>query len=368
MSHTIKDVARRSGVGIATVSRVLNGSPSVRPATRERVLAAIRDLDYRPNQAARQLVTSRTHAIGVLLPFLTRPFFVEVLRGIEAVIAESSYQLIIFNGESLERREHYFGAMPFLGRLDGLIVLSLPLSEHDSARLLKARLAAVLIDTGAPGFCSVTIDNLAGTRLAVDHLVERGHRRIGFIGGPLRPHLGLSVNRQRLEGYRRAMAAHGLAPERDWERETGDGRAGGRSAMQALLDLPAPPSAVFASTDELAFGALDALQQRGLRAGGDLALVGFDDLELSAYVGLTTVRQPMERMGREAAELLLARLADPAAPIEQRQVPLSLVARASSGEPPANSSPLAIGDQLSGPAPGGEASPSGFAIATRPAR
>ncbi|HEY1016450.1 MAG TPA: LacI family DNA-binding transcriptional regulator [Herpetosiphonaceae bacterium] len=336
MSHTIKDVARRAGVGIATVSRVLNGSPSVRPATRERVLAAIRDLDYRPNQAARQLVTARTHAIGVLLPFLTRPFFVEVLRGIEAVIAESDYQLIIFNVETMERREHYFGAMPFLGRLDGLIVLSLPLSEHDTARLLKTKLAAVLADTSAPGFSSVTIDNPAGARLAVEHLAGLGHHRIGFIGGPLRPHLGMSVNRLRLEGYRAAMAAAGLAIDPAWEREIGDGRAGGRAAIGELLALPSPPTAVFASTDEQAFGALDELQRRGLRPGGDLSLVGFDDLELAAYVGLTTVRQPMERMGREAAELLLARLADPAAPIEQRQVPISLVARTSSAAPPAS--------------------------------
>lgn len=329
MAYTIKDVARRAGVGIATVSRVLNDAPNVLPATRERVLHAITELGYRPNQAARQLVTARTHAIGVVLPFLTRPFFVNVLRGIEAVVAETEYQLIIFNVETVEQREYYFSEMPFLGRLDGLIVLSLPLQPDDVHRLRSTNLPAILIDTIAPGFSAVTVDSVAGAHMAVEHLIACGHTRIGYICGPLDPPLGISVNRERRRGYREALAAHGLPINPHYQRAAGDGRHEGRTATLALLELDEPPTAIFAASDEQAFGAMDAAQARGLLVGQDIAIVGYDDLELAHYVGLTTVRQPMEQMGRAGATLLLQGLKNGHTEPTTHTIPLELIQRTS---------------------------------------
>lgn len=330
MAPTIKDVARRAGVGIATVSRVLNDSPNVLPATRARVLDTIDELGYRPNQAARQLVTARSHAIAVVLPFITRPFFIEILRGIEAVIAQSGYQLIIFNVETVERRAHYFNTMPFLGRTDGLIVLSLPLGPNEIARLHAVDVPAVFIDTSAAGFPSVVIDNVAGSRLAVEHLIERGHTRIGYICGPLTPSLGFSVNRERQRGYELALHAHHVALRTEYICPSADGREAGKQATFGLLDLPKPPTAIFAASDEQAFGVIDAIQARGLQIGTDIAVVGYDDLELAHYVGLTTIRQPMEQMGREGAQTLLSYLnAERTEPVAHT-IPVTLIQRRSS--------------------------------------
>ncbi len=331
MAHTIKDVARLAGVGIATVSRVINGSPNVLPRTRERVLAAIEELGYRPNQAARQLVTARTNTIGVVLPFLTRPFFVEVLRGIEAEVAQANYQLIIFNVESVEQRDRYFGHLPFLGRLDGLIVLSLPLGAAELDRLSKVDLPVVLIDTEAHNLPAVVIDNETAAQMAVEHLIEHGHQRIGYICGPLYPELGISVNRERLIGYEAALRTHNIEICQDYIRASGDGREVGRASTKALLNLATPPTAIFAASDEQAFGAMDEIQARGMQVGQDIAVVGFDDLEMSSYLQLTTVHQPMERMGRSGARILLDRLSNPDQPAPRRTViPVELCVRQSS--------------------------------------
>jgi LacI family transcriptional regulator len=329
MAPTIKDVARRAGVGIATVSRVLNESPNVLPSTRARVLNIIDELGYRPNQAARQLVTARSHAIAVVLPFITRPFFIEILRGIEAVIAQSGYQLIIFNVETVDRRTHYFNTMPFLGRTDGLIVISLPLSPGEVERLQAVHVPSVFIDISASEFSSVLVDNVAGGQTAVEHLIERGHTRIAYTCGPLFPALGFSVNRDRQHGYELALAAHNIPLRPEYIRAGGDGRQAGYQLALELLDLPEPPTAIFTASDEQAFGAIDAIQERGLQIGTDVAVVGYDDLELARYVGLTTMRQPMEQMGRVGAQILLDYLdANRTSPIVQT-IPTTLIQRRS---------------------------------------
>ncbi|HYF63488.1 MAG TPA: LacI family DNA-binding transcriptional regulator [Herpetosiphonaceae bacterium] len=330
MAPTIKDVARRAGVGIATVSRVLNDSPNVLPSTRARVLNIIDELGYRPNQAARQLVTARSHAIAVVLPFITRPFFIEILRGIESVIAQSGYQLIIFNVETVDRRTHYFNTMPFLGRTDGLIVISLPLSPGEVERLQAVHVPAVFIDISADGCSSVLVDNVAGAQAAVEHLIERGHTRIAYTCGPLYPPLGFTVNRDRQQGYELALAAHRLPVRPEYIRAGGDGRQAGYQLALELLALPVPPTAIFTASDEQAFGAMDAIQERGLQVGTDVAVVGYDDLELAHYVGLTTMRQPMEQMGRVGAQILLDSLdANRTAPVVQT-ISTTLIQRRSS--------------------------------------
>ncbi|MBM7845732.1 LacI family DNA-binding transcriptional regulator [Herpetosiphon giganteus] len=333
MAYTIKDVAKRAGVGIATVSRVLNESPNVLPETRARVLAVIDELGYRPNHAARQLVTAKTNAIAIILPFLTRPFFIEVLRGIESVVANSEYQLIIFNVDSPEQRTRYFNTLPFLGRTDGLLIVSLPLAPPEIKRLQAANLPAVMIDTQAGNLPSVVVDNVGGAFKAVEHLISKGHQRIGFVSGQLEPDLGFTVNRDRQRGYEAALTAHHLPVQAKYLRAGFDRRDWGHQAALELLDLAEPPSAIFAANDDLAFGIIDALRERGLKAGDDLAVVGYDDLEMAQLIGLTTIHQPMEQMGRKGAEVLLAALNEGTRRPTLHTLPVNLIERASSVKP-----------------------------------
>ncbi|MBA3944386.1 MAG: LacI family DNA-binding transcriptional regulator [Herpetosiphonaceae bacterium] len=313
---TIKEVAQHARVGVGTVSRVINNASAVHPETRARVQRAILELDYYPNQAARQLVTAQTLTIGVILPFLVRPFYVNVLQGIAAAVLPSPYHLNIFNVETAAIRSYYFEELPVRGRIDGLIVISLPLEQADVDRLRGARIPTVLIDGWHPEIASVGMDNRAGTRLAVEYLIGRGHRRIAFMSGPLDEELHFQVNRHRLEGYHAALAAHDLHSYPSMEQSGVDTYAGGGWMTEQLLDLPVPPTAIFAASDVHALGALQTAVRRGLRVPEDIAIMGYDDIELAPYVNLTTMCQPMAEMGRRGVELLMEQLgAEPPQPI-----------------------------------------------------
>jgi LacI family transcriptional regulator len=332
---TIRDVARRAGVGVGTVSRVLNQSGPVSAETRERVLAAIAELRFHPSHAARQLATAQTYTIGVILPFLTRPFFVSVLRGIESFISETHYNLHIYNIETEHKRDFYLTQMPFRGRIDGLLIMSLPLHESHVAQLRQAAIPTVLIDTRYPGLASIATDNGAGARLATEHLLSRGHTRIAYIGGPSAPELGFAVNNERRDAYLATLRARGIDVPESFVRLDGDGVEWGARMADRLLDLDEPPTAVVAASDELAIGAIQAARRRGLQVPGDLAIIGYDDIELAPLLDLSTIRQPMVEMGRQAVELLLARLtARDESPLE-RTLPVELVVRGSTGSPDA---------------------------------
>lgn len=327
---TIKDVARRAGVGVGTVSRVLNQSGPVSEATRQRVLAAIQELGFHPSHSARQLATSQTYTLGVILPFLTRPFFVSVLRGIESFIAETHYNLHIYNVETAHKRELYLTQLPFRGRIDGLLIMSLPLHEVHVNRLMQAGIPTVLIDTRYPGLSSIATDNYAGGRMATAHLLSRGHTRIAYIGGPSAPELGFRVNNERRDGYLDTLREHGILPRPEYVRMAGDGAAWGARMADQLLDLAEPPTALVAASDELAIGAIEAARRRGLRIPGDLGIIGYDDIEIARLLGLSTIRQPMTEMGRAGVELLLQRLTQPGAPPVELVLPLELIVRETS--------------------------------------
>lgn len=330
MASTIKDVAKRAGVGIATVSRVINDSPNVLPETRERVLAVIDELEYRPNQAARQLVTARSNAIAVVVPFFTRPFFIEVLRGIESVIAPSEYQLIIFNVETPQQRRHYFATLPFLGRTDGIIIVSVPVDVSDAQRLQATHVPTVLIDTSSPLLPSLAVDNVAGGKMAVDHLISKGHERIAYVCGSQDAALGFTSNRDRQRGYEQALREADLKINENYIKIGEERRVWGYQATIELLALPTPPTAIFTATDDLAFGVIDAIKESGLTIGKDVAVVGYDDLEVAHYVGLTTIHQPMEGMGKQGAKVLLDGLQTGTLPPTLLHLPVTLIERASS--------------------------------------
>ncbi len=325
---TIYDVAKKAEVGVGTVSRVLNGNPHVSPKTRERVLAAIAELDYQPHAVARSLATNRMNAIGVLVPYFTKHFFIEVLRGIQDVAHREDQGIFLYNVQKHEQKETYLARIPVERRVDGLIVITLRIREQHAARFIKGKLPVILVDSYNPVLPSLVVDNAYGALLATEHLLSLGHRKIAFINGLMRYH----ASRARRQGFEQAFAQEGIQPETSLIAETEFDRQGGWQAMAALWEAGHRPTAVFAASDLQAIGAMEFFQGKGIRVPEDVALVGYDDIEMAELLGLSTIRQPMYTMGAEAAESLLAGL--PAAPAEEgwpRVYKPELVVRKSSG-------------------------------------
>lgn len=324
---TVYDVAARAGVSIATVSRVLNTPEKVTPETRTRVLAAVDELGFVPKAEAVARSRRNHGRIGVLAPFLTYPSFVQRLRGVTTALANSPYELIIYYVDSLARMEAHIASLTVTRRLDGLILMALQLGDAAAERLCDAGIETVLIEFARAGFSSVEIDDRAGGRMAAEYLIAQGHRRLAFVGDTDLPDYAIFNSDRRLQGYREAIEAAGLSLPDACIGLAAHGLETARQQAHRLLSLPEPPTAVFCHSDTQAIGVLRAAHERGLRVPHDLAVVGFDDVEVAEYVGLTTIRQPLEESGRVAVDLLLARLADPDRPPQRVQLPLTLIRR-----------------------------------------
>ncbi|HEY3231582.1 MAG TPA: LacI family DNA-binding transcriptional regulator [Roseiflexaceae bacterium] len=323
---TIYDVAERAGVSISTVSRVLNSPDHVNVATRRRVLVAIDELDFVPKAEAAARARKGTRRIGVLAPFIAYPSFVQRLRGV-ATLADSAYELVIYNIDSAARRDVYLSTLPVTRRLDGLIVMALPFGDEAAQRLLASELETVLIEGTHPAFSSVEIDDVAGGRMVARYLIERGHQRFGFVGDAGAPDYAIHTSERRLAGYQQALCAAGFELPVEYIALGRHGLEQARQLTHRLLDLREPPTALFAPSDTQALGVLKAARECGLATPTDLAVIGFDDVEIADYIGLTTVRQPLEESGRVAADLLLARLADGSRPVQHVRLPLTIVKR-----------------------------------------
>ncbi len=324
---TVYDVAKAAGVSIATVSRVLNSPEKVKPATRARVLAAVDTLNFVPRAAAADRARKAHQRIGVLAPFFTRPSFVQRLRGVADALAGSRCELIIYSVDCAARRDEYLTRLAVTGRVDGLIVMALTCSQAVAQRLMAHGLETVFIEHAHPSFCSIEIDDVQGGRLAAERLLAKGHRRCAFVGDHDLADHAIHPSERRLAGYREALAAAGVPLPESYISEAPHGFEEACQQAQYLLDLPEPPSAIFAASDTQAIGVLKTALDRGLRVPDDLAIIGFDDLDTAGFIGLTTVRQPLEESGRIAAELLLARLADPSRPVQHVRLPLEVVPR-----------------------------------------
>jgi LacI family transcriptional regulator len=329
---TIRDVAEYAGVGVGTVSRVLNENPSVRDATRRKVLAAIETLDYTPNPIARRLSLRKTLAIAVVVPFFTRPAFTERLRGVEYALADSEYDLILFNVETTAKRDAYLRAVPRRERFDGLLIVSLSPRNGDVEHLLRAGVPTVLLDARHPDLSRVVIDDVAGGRLATQHLIDMGHRKIGFVGDELENPFNFISSRDRYEGYRQALAEASITFQ-DYHRQGEHGREPSRQMASNLLATSDPPTAIVAASDTQAFGVLEAARDAGLRVPGDLSVIGYDDIEIAEYLGLTTIRQPLFALGVEGVELLLDSIANPPPAPRRVLLPVELVVRGTTAPP-----------------------------------
>jgi LacI family transcriptional regulator len=332
---TIADVAVRAGVGIATVSRVINDSPRVTDATRERVRAAIVDLDYRPSTSARALSRGRCQTLGVIVPFFTHASAVERLRGVVAALDGSRHDLVLFNVESPVHRDEHFAALTGRDRADGLLVMSLPPKPVDLERLHRAGVPVVLVDARGVGVPMVVTNDVEGGRIATRHLVELGHERVAFIGDDRESGFGFTSSDKREEGYHEVMHAAGLEIDPSLVRYGHHERDVAQRLAEDLLTIDHPPTAVFACSDVQATGALAAARSLGLRVPEDLSIVGFDDIEMASYVGLTTVRQPLFDSGYQATKVLLGALQGDGDLTEERHdLTLELIERSTTGPVP----------------------------------
>ena len=305
MSATIYEVARAAGVSTATVSRALNGSAQVADRTKHRITEAIAALGYQPNHVARSLVLKATHTIAVMLPDITNPFFPALVKGVQLAADEEGYAVLLAHtGGDTAKEEAYFQVLRGQ-QVDGVLLVGLVSAPESLKGLVGRGLPVVMLDrpVDLPGSATVRVDHKAGGRIATEHLLELGHRRIAHIAGPK----GLGVSQHRLDGYRRALSAHGVAFEESLVVEGDFSEDGGYRGIQELLRRRTRFTALFAANDLSAIGAMTALREHGLQVPGDVSVVGFDDIHLASYTSpkLTTVRQPIYDMGRAAAKLLI---------------------------------------------------------------
>jgi LacI family repressor for deo operon, udp, cdd, tsx, nupC, and nupG len=322
----IRTVAAAAGVSIATVSRVLKTPEVVTKATRDKVMAAVEATGYRPNALASGLRRAKSDNIVVVVPFIQNPFFSGVIQGIEGVAFAEGYQVLLGESQNDQQRLDSYAAMLRSKTADGLILLGAALPSHLSEKTPLVLACEYFPDHRIP---AIHIDNEAAAKEATEHLLSLGHRRIGKITGPL----DNPLSRDRLAGYRAALAQAGIAYDEELVAEGSFDVESGHAAMTRLLDLKVPPSAVFSSSDEMAIGALKAAREHGKRVPDDLSLVGFDGIRFADFCDppLTTVVQPNVEIGAAAARMMISILRGGAAAPDDIVLPAQLLIRQSTG-------------------------------------
>ena len=326
MPITIRDVAKNANVGIGTVSRVINGSPSVSEETRQKVLATIRELNYIPNPIARQLSTGQTLTIGVILPNLSMPSNIERLRGVQYALENSDYNLVLFIVGNPTQRDSYFRNLSRKSRVDGVIIISLPPNDEQAEHLSNSSIPTVLVDAYHQKLCSVVIDDVEGGRIATRHLVKLGHKKIAFLGDYLDTHFYPST-RYRYQGYREILSEADIPYKPEYHIEIDRGRINARMEAKKLLSSDDPPTAIFAISDTRAIGILDAAQELGVKIPEDLSVIGYDGIRDAEFVNLTTIEQHLYNSGVEGAKMLLEIIKSKLDTHCKQTVPLELIVR-----------------------------------------
>jgi DNA-binding LacI/PurR family transcriptional regulator len=333
---TIRDVAREAGVSVTTASRALNGNELVSAPTRERVLKVVEDLGFSPSQTARRLSLGRTLTVGVIVSFLTRPQAAERIRGVDAVLGDSEFDLVIYNVESFQKRDHYLSTLLDSHRTDGLLVISLPPPAGLVTALARSPVPICFIDVHVDAVAAmprVIGDDVAGGSLAARHLLELGHRDIGFIGDAADSPFGFTSSQHREAAFTRELARAGVALPSRWIGHGAHGRYEARNLARAMIGEVDRPSAIFAASDTQALGVLAAAHEAGLNVPDDLSVIGYDDIEAADYVGLTTVRQHLFESGRRGAEILLSEIQQRADTTPVARLSPDLVVRGTTAPP-----------------------------------
>ncbi|MEX1281102.1 MAG: LacI family DNA-binding transcriptional regulator [Acidimicrobiia bacterium] len=304
---TIREVAAAAGVSVATVSRALRGLPSVSPATRAKVEQVAEELQYVPDPYAARLGTVGGQTVLVAVPVPGQWFYAQVVTGVEAMVSERGYDLQLHVvGDDAQRRHFIEDILPGQRRIDGVILVDIPLSEEEATALAGRGVRLVSVGQRVPGIHSVRIDNRRAGREATEQLLGMGHRRIGLLGGMPQGRSELSIPGMREIGYRDALVEAGVGVDEALVVNGNFSIDGGDEAARELLALPDPPTAIFALSDEMAVGAMRAARELGVVVPGELCILGFDGHDFAAAVGLSTVRQPVVEQGEAAAEALIA--------------------------------------------------------------
>lgn len=319
----------------STVSRSLRGHSSISAPTRQRVLEAARELSYSASPQASGLASGRTRTIGIVVPFVTRWFFVNVVAGAYEILHNAGYDVLLYHLGNAEARDRFFERMPLARRVDAVLALTLPLTDEHTLALRALDMPLVTVGAVLPGVPCVRIDDVGAVRTAVHHLLHQGHEHIVMLTGVEdEAGFGFGSSDRRRSGYRRAMADAGLGRHVDLVSADEYGIEGGAAAMARLMDRPQLPTAVVAEYDELAIGAVRTLRRASVAVPGRISVVGVDDHEMASVVDLTTVAQPVQEQGSVAARLLLDSL-DESAGVAPTEVvlPTRLVVRGSTGTP-----------------------------------
>lgn len=303
---SLQDVADRAGVSAATASRSLRGLAKVSPDTRQRVVEAARELSYTTSLPAAEFAPGPRKTVAVIVPFITRWFFTTVTAAAVDQLREHGYDVLLYHLGNADVRDDFFTRMPLAGRVDGVLVLSTPLTEEHTLALRALDIPFVTVGSVVPGAPSVGIDAVAAAHQAVNHLLHLRHRRIGLIVGEADdPRFEFASSAERRLGCQQALHAAGLTLPEELTASGPHGLDGGARAMTDLLSRPVLPTAIFAEYDELAIGALWALRRAGLRVPQDVSVVSVDNHEMAPMFDLTTVAQDVRRQGAVAAGMLL---------------------------------------------------------------
>lgn len=323
----IKDVADLAGVSIATVSRAIRGMHHVSAQTRRRILEAAEKLDYPIPLSPNKRIYGRTNSVGVVAPYVSRWYFAQVINGVESALRESGLDLLLYNFSQMKGRERLFQHQLLKGRVDALIVISLPPTEEEFESMLSLGIPIALVGMHHENCSSVAIDDVAAARTATQHLVNLGHRELALISGGPKDPFDFSVPQDRRKGFIQVLAENGLAWDPSREVFGEFTMQGAERAIDELLARPKPPTAVFALSDEMAIGAMRAIRRHGLRVPEDISLIGFDGHEMSEFFDLTTIEQPVMRMGEMAAWSIMEKLKNPSSDFHSLTLPTTLVVR-----------------------------------------
>ena len=323
----IKEIAEEAGVSTATVSRALRGFQHVNDATRAKIMAAAKKLDYPVIPIPGRNNLGRTNSVGIVAPYISRWYFAQVISGAEQALREAGLDLLLYNFSQMKGRERLFQHQLLKGRVDALIVISLPPTEEEFDSMLNLGIPVSLVGMHHKNCSSVAIDDVAAARTATQHLVNQGHKNIALMSGRPDDPFNFSVPQDRRRGFLQALAENGL----EWEQSRevhGDFTMNTASrAMDDLLARPNRPTAIFCESDEMAFGAMQAARRHGLKVPDDISIVGFDGHEMSEYSDLTTIEQPVQLMGEMAAWSIMERMRKPNAEPHSLVLPTTLVVR-----------------------------------------
>jgi len=324
----IVEIAERAGVSPATVSRALRGLHHVNERTRTKIVKAAMEFNYplRPDLIPRELVT-KTNCIGVIAPYISRWFFSQAINGIEQSLREAGMDLLLYNFSQVDSRQRIFQQKLLRGKVDALIVVSMPPTDEEFTSLLSLGIPITTIGFSHEGCTSVAIDDVVGGKVATKHLTDLGHREIAVLSGARETDYNFGVSDNRNLGYIQALNEVGVEWNPNLEIQGDFNIYTAEIATEAFLRRKKLPTAIFCHSDEMAFGALKAIRNKGLRVPEDISVVGFDDHDIAQYIGLTTVSQPPQFEGQVAAASAIAEIADPTLERKNIVVPVSLVVR-----------------------------------------